>query len=81
MRIPEIKLAALPDGQGWAVYRGPVRLGALFPVAGGWVTAGYCRTHWRRSKPLPTAADAAGSRWGADARAAVRRAHETSEAA
>lgn len=76
MRVPEIHLSPLPDGPGWAVYRGSMRLGSLFPVDAGWVTR---TAAGRRSKPFAAAADAA-ARWGADARAAVV-SRETSEAA
>lgn len=76
MRIPEITVSPSPDGHGYVLSRGAVRLGCLFEAAGGWVTI----SSGRRAKPLPTAAEAAGRRWGADARGAVQ-SRETSEAA
>lgn len=69
-------ITATPIDDGYLLSAGSVRLGTLFRVEAGWVTAARGAKHWRRSRPYPTAAEAAFARWGAEARSALP--HETS---
>jgi hypothetical protein len=60
---------ANPTPGGYELRRGGLRIGVVFHVPAGWVSmrAG----HWRRSPPAPTAAEAAGERWGQAAAQAI----------
>lgn len=69
-RIPTITATTTADG--YELSRAGVRLGVLFRVPAGWVTAGRTGRNWRRSQPYPTAAKAADARWGAAARDALQ---------
>lgn len=68
-RLPTITAVLTADG--YVFCRDGVRLGVLWRVAGGWVTAARSGRIWRRSQPYPTAAKAAYARWGFKARDAI----------
>lgn len=70
-------ITATPDADGYTLSLRGVRLGALFRVNAGWVTAGG--RQWRRSRPYETAEEAAEVRWGPAARDALALARETSK--
>ncbi len=79
--MPHPAITATPSADGYLLSRSGVMLGAVFPVHGGWVSVASMTRRWHRSKPFPTAADAAGGRFGEPGRAAFFTRRETSEVA